>query len=535
MNKGKHRRSRSTQLSGNDAWTETPQSRIVDAAIGAAKWLSPFSGGVSPQKKAPTSGSSFKYLTPSTPGYPKYANVVSTSEPAGIPLLQVFPVTMGGSVSIEVGPDEGLFECLDDISERKKVLKSLLKKVQQNPNALKEDDSPYFKYDLGFDDIKLKNTSLKEVERKLKPSLTASAIQRKERWAYSDPRISGKTTDTYAFDVIKGEKAGQPNCDSFYAEGFTKMLLFGVADGIGWGIPSRRASQAALLGFQNQLKSSITKKLQKLQTWDTVMIGEICIEALNTSHEFVNSNTEAKTTFAGGVIIELANQGRRSRSFDYCGSSDEEETSIIEAPKKKWALVAVSVGDTLVYRYSSRREKVTELTTSDRTFGVRDAGGSLGGSQPDYRNLSLHFCLLEEGDYVIAVSDGVHDNLDPEILKQRPIDIGLNETDWKEVPNDTKNNAKRKFKEEKLNQIIHHYPDTDISAKTIVNNVIEFIWNTTSDHRNAYEQGAQLQKDWDSLKPADREAEQARIQAALKDPAGKFDHVTCLCIKAATI
>ncbi len=42
-------------------------------------------------------------------------------------------------------------------------------------------------------------------------------------------------------------------------------------------------------------------------------------------------------------------------------------------------------------------------------FYVRAVG------QPDLRNLVLYYQPLAENDLVFAVSDGVHDNLDPQV------------------------------------------------------------------------------------------------------------------------
>lgn len=39
---------------------------------------------------------------------------------------------------------------------------------------------------------------------------------------------------------------------------------------------------------------------------------------------------------------------------------------------------------------------------------------------PDLRNLQLYFTQCSEGDWVILLSDGVHDNLDPEQMGLNP-------------------------------------------------------------------------------------------------------------------
>jgi len=57
---------------------------------------------------------------------------------------------------------------------------------------------------------------------------------------------------------------------------------------------------------------------------------------------------------------------------------------------------------------------------------VRDCGGRLGPyieeGRPDLRNIELYFQRCYEGDMIIVVSDGVHDNLDPQILGVKPSD-----------------------------------------------------------------------------------------------------------------
>jgi len=553
---GMHHRAKSfsSPSDNKDGWTES--MGIVGTAKGVGKGMfgkaaeatkmftSPrFSSPTRKQRDLRASAETSKYLTPKSVSYPKYEEHCSVSFIEEIPLLKIrSPV--GLSVSLTIGPEEGFFECSDEIPERKKVLKNILKKLQQNPNALQEPDSPFLKYDLQPNDIKLKLLHLKEVEKKLKPTISQVQAQRKDRLLVNDNRVSGKTIDTYAYDAIRNEKAGQPNADSFYAEGFSRFLLFGVADGIGWGIPSRRAAQAALLGFSTNVKAEISRRIQKTIEWDTVQIAEICKNSLNMAHIFVNGNSEAKTTFVGGAIVELSSHSSLSASLpitvpshSYKGSSSDDETDMV-VPKKQYAFVGVSVGDSLIYRYSSRREQVNELTVSDRTFGVRDAGGSLGGSEADLRNFGCHFCLLDEGDFIIAVSDGIHDNLDPEILKVPPsqLDIVAENDEWSNVPDVKKNIAKRHFKEQQLQSIITKYLNVQpITAQTMVSQIIQFVWDATEEHRSAYQRGSELQRDWDKLDPVKREEEHQQIQESLKNPAGKFDHVTCLSLKVCGI
>jgi len=46
-----------------------------------------------------------------------------------------------------------------------------------------------------------------------------------------------------------------------------------------------------------------------------------------------------------------------------------------------------------------------------------------GLREPDLRNLEVYYTECEEGDCVWAVSDGVHDNFDPQMFGLDPRDV----------------------------------------------------------------------------------------------------------------
>jgi len=53
---------------------------------------------------------------------------------------------------------------------------------------------------------------------------------------------------------------------------------------------------------------------------------------------------------------------------------------------------------------------------------------------PDLRNVSLHYRLCQQNDIILILSDGVHDNLDPQTLGKVPADIASEfAQDWTEV------------------------------------------------------------------------------------------------------
>lgn len=114
---------------------------------------------------------------------------------------------------------------------------------------------------------------------------------------------------------------------------------------------------------------------------------------------------------------------------------------------------------------------ITEITAGNRqvlssfdfrnlwqnVYDARDPGGRLGpyvgDGEPDLRNLFLYFrqcevCVdygyrihfFQENDVILIISDGVHDNLDPQTLGKFPADAGpeyAKYKDWKDFPSES--------------------------------------------------------------------------------------------------
>lgn len=539
-------------------WTETGRVEsslgpIMGAAKGVGKGVYERAFGASSRLLSTASRSNKLLDSPPSPtiqehyALPKYNECFSTPHPEDLPNLSTTTTIPTNPITLEVGPGEGFFECLDELTERKKLLKSWAKLVLTDPDALRHPDCPVVKYDLGPEEVKRKQNSLKFVEKELRSVASVLNVKRKERWSKSDHRVHAKAMDTYAFDCVLGKKGSDPNADSYYAEGYARLICFGLADGIGWGVPSRRAAQAALLGFSTVLKGHLKALRQAGTPWSTVLLAHACQQAVTAGHIFTQALTEAKTTIVGGVVVKLPpgalSPGRASlsESWNAPGSQLGMTADEIAVEPNPWVFVGTSVGDSLIYRYSRSRRVVSEVTPSDRTFGLRDAGGSLGGTEneADLRNFGLHLALVEEGDFIISVSDGVHDNLDPEVLQLNPavvsriVEVPLAEEFeyWADVPTNKKNDIKRFYKEHQLAIILNQIPPEELSTKSAVFHILEFIHDTTDDHRKAYEAGSRLQRDWNSLEPAVREETQKSVKKALKHPIGKFDHATCLCVE----
>ena len=605
-------------VSGGDGWTDrkkevvisNPSSIILSSAnlvYGAGKKIS---GKLNAKRL-----NSDDILRPGDGNYPKYENCLSTPNIHEIPLLQTSSLSTASPTKLEFGPEDGFFEVINSLAQRKEDLKELIKKVQINPNYLEETNTKLNEIQINLENLKKKLINLKKFEKKLKKNLVNLQTQKVSRRVQQDTRFYGETTHTYAYNHIKDLVDGLPNADSFFIEGFSRMILFGVADGIGWGEGSRKAAQAALLAFFIKFKNSIENKKNRNKVWDTLSICDIFGRAIHFISDMVDSLTEGKTTLCGGVLIELIHQSHHSQSLphspgpiphspshgrehsqsvtqlnapsplnphhptledfyhsqlnlqqiqnqqiisqyhqnSYLNVDNDDSTDsfdkIIKPLPKRWTFVGISVGDSLIYRFSVAHFFVSELTSSDRTGGVRDAGGALGGFEPDLRNFSYHSSLLDEGDLIIAVSDGVHDNLDPEVLHISPqqafmdllshpfyascfsLSSAPTASSWSNISDDAfKNLIKRKFKEKKLLDVILSNQN-DFSTTRICKSIISFVEDSTKDHRKAIEDGTKLQKYWDTMLPDERERLNEQVQNGLRDAKGKFDHVTCVCIR----
>lgn len=96
-------------------------------------------------------------------------------------------------------------------------------------------------------------------------------------------------------------------------------------------------------------------------------------------------------------------------------------------PPSPWGILCVSIGDCKAYRISVANKTVSEVTVGCRAGNLSDLtdpggrlGPYLGQGAPDLRNLRLYFSACEQHDMVMIVSDGVHDNFDPQTLGKTP-------------------------------------------------------------------------------------------------------------------
>jgi hypothetical protein len=201
-------------------------------------------------------------------------------------------------------------------------------------------------------------------------------------------------------------------------------------------------------------------------------------------------------TFLGGVLLQLDTSTARSPSGP-TSSASSSAAGTATAPSSSapcWQFVCASVGDCKAFLYrpsahdierSTPAELVGEfrdITESNRT-DLRDAsdcGGRMGPflseGRPDLRNLQLYSCDCREGDYLILVSDGVHDNLDLTTSgvhgETLPVNICYGQP-WEELAEQNLERAKDNYLRWKAQQVLYAQLHPPADADPVVEESVD--------------------------------------------------------------
>ena len=208
------------------------------------------------------------------------------------------------------------------------------------------------------------------------------------RWTERHPQAYGIGTSLYDCDPVTNRTSGDPVADVYAVVAGENSCILALADGVGWGEKSRLAARCAIAGCLQYLSSH----LYMANTTRDIM--SILLKAFEHAQECIIDNSAAMTTLCVAVVCQL-------------------ETS------RRWGLCVVNVGDSLAFTYKTSKG-VEEVTIGshydDIERDMSNPGGCLGpvdGYNPDLRNLTFSFTVLDSGDIVFLTSDGVSDNFDP--------------------------------------------------------------------------------------------------------------------------
>lgn len=246
---------------------------------------------------------------------------------------------------------------------------------------------------------------------------------------------------------------GTPICDQYLMRVYESRIIVAVADGCNWGEAPRDAAVAAKLVFVQYMER------HQHEILDVQSAGSLILRAFAMANHEISrdKNSEIQqigtTTLLGGIVVKLP-------------ESEEPIPEDADQPPE-WGFVYGSVGDCKAFHWSAVTGKFSDITACNRTesLSASDCGGRLGphlaGGLPDLRNFELGFFPCDEGDVIMIVSDGVHDNLDPEHLGYHPLDLGLEGEDWETVPDlEVAEAAKTEYRLEVLSKIVNSQIDS---------------------------------------------------------------------------
>ena len=255
-----------------------------------------------------------------------------------------------------------------------------------------------------------------------------------------------------------------------------------MADGCNWGSKPREAAVLAC----NEVVTFLSQRIPSSRT--TVDVSSLLLKALMNAHRKITDtrvdrmDEAGTTTVICGVILKV----KRS-----VGSSQDD--SLSPSDKKKYVCLVATVGDCKAFVYSPRTNNVFEITSGNRIniCDAKDCGGRLGPSgnqgSPDLRNLMVHSVDVCKGDIIFACSDGVHDNLDPQMQGISPHDFGMEFSSWEEAEGANSSlvhAVKTEFMLSSISQLLKYYTHSpSYSPHQITETLVQHAKNITSKMR----------------------------------------------------
>lgn len=192
-------------------------------------------------------------------------------------------------------------------------------------------------------------------------------------------------------------------CDAYRAEIHNDNRFSVIADGCGWGIKSKKAAQCAVAMIAQSINYGLSGSIHSIAT--TEDLAHLLVRSLAAAHRGIVSDSdnvsEIGTTTANICFAFTATNGGKY-------------------------LLVTGVGDCksmIVTRHSSGEIDVHEIFDPRQVrTNAKDPGGRLGpyvgenGNDPDLRNLWVTCVPLssEHEQIILNMSDGVHDNFNPE-------------------------------------------------------------------------------------------------------------------------
>eukprot|EP01112_Ceratiomyxa_fruticulosa_P016243 TRINITY_DN4877_c0_g1_i2.p1 TRINITY_DN4877_c0_g1~~TRINITY_DN4877_c0_g1_i2.p1 ORF type:complete len:582 (+),score=124.48 TRINITY_DN4877_c0_g1_i2:1929-3674(+) len=315
----------------------------------------------------------------------------------------------------------------------------------------------------------------------------------------------GQSISTYPHIPGNAQRDGTPICDRYSIQLYENRIVACIADGCSWGEKPREAARTATQAFVNYINARHSMIV------DVKKAGAVLLAAFGQAHSAIMEGKGAvweagTTTLLGGLLLEI-NKGADKFT-------------------PQWVFVCASVGDCKAFIYAGG--EISDITSGNRqnVTDARDCGGRLGPhldeGKPDLRNLNLFCTSCDEGDLIFMVTDGIHDNFDPQHLGKLPQDMpkefnlcqGKEGVQWEDVDAGKAIASKNAY----TTQFVEKLLDGVENPKEISNRLIEHCVQVTKKSRDYMESN-----------------NGKRIPDNYVDYPGKMDHTTVLAFKVGKV
>eukprot|EP01104_Vermistella_antarctica_P015048 TRINITY_DN4860_c0_g1_i2.p1 TRINITY_DN4860_c0_g1~~TRINITY_DN4860_c0_g1_i2.p1 ORF type:complete len:1810 (-),score=454.74 TRINITY_DN4860_c0_g1_i2:90-5519(-) len=319
-------------------------------------------------------------------------------------------------------------------------------------------------------------------------------------YPYDRPKIKPGT------NILIKQRLGDPICDQYCIAYYRNRVVAALADGCNWGENVRKAASRASRTFVRYMM------VRQHEFTDVARVGALMQRAFAVAHHAISNVDEegvetvhgiGTTTLLGAVQLQLnkvanaekmlarlaRNQNimiskdqlsdlspksrRKHAALSHVGSDDQldgfkmmkaSDLHFEQYVKAKWGLLLANVGDCKAFHYRAKDGAVRDVTYNNRCLSedASDCGGRLGpymdGNKPDLRNYKLSFYAVEDNDLIMLVSDGVHDNLDPQALGIPPSELTLGSSkSWDELSPERAEVAKTLYREVKVAELLKEH------------------------------------------------------------------------------
>lgn len=397
-----------------------------------------------------------------------------------------------------------------------------------DPNVFAFDSGP----DTGICDLDLtKNfdtNRLKQYENFNKTECLESLIRKGLlTWPKKHHKAYGISTSLYEYNPITKQTVGEPIADTFAILARNNSCIMLMADGVNWGVKSRRAARCAVRAALYNINKSLFNE-QKCQIKTTHDIFRILSKAFDESQALILKKEGSMTTLCCSIVVQLKD------------SSHNLSTQNLNKHESHFVVCTLSIGDSTAYVYNRDKASVFELTKGTRNVqndrDMRDVGGALGyvyGNKPDLSNITYSQMYIKQNDIVFLVSDGISDNFDPVISgvavkKRAKCDNEIKKSeDLPEMDPYERYLCSIKHMEEILNRNISL--NETISAQETCAMIMEHVVKLTEKKRQLLENGfidvSNLTNDGEKLKY------QMKLRDQVQKLNGKLDHASIVAVE----